>query len=75
MDTQDAASVLELAKFAKDGAQVGDVDTKGGVKYTITNIDDQTGQISWDIDYSYYPLQQDIDLQKRILFHLVHFRL
>jgi methyl-accepting chemotaxis protein len=51
MDTQDAASVLELAKFAKDGAQVGDVDTKGGVKYTITNIDDQTGQISWDIDY------------------------
>ena len=51
MDTQDAASVLELAKFAKDGAQVGDVDTKGGVKYTITNIDDQTGQISWNIDY------------------------
>jgi hypothetical protein len=51
MATQDAASVSELAKFAKDGAQVGDVDTQGGVRYTITNIDDQTGQISWDIDY------------------------
>ena len=51
MDTQDAASVSELAKFAKGNSKVGDTDIEGGVKYTITNIDDQTGQISWDIDY------------------------
>jgi len=51
MDTQDAASVSELAKFAKGNSKVGDTDIEGGIKYTITNIDDQTGQISWDIDY------------------------
>jgi len=51
MDTQDAASVSELAKFAKSNSKVGDTDIEGGVKYTITNIDDATGQISWDIDY------------------------
>ena len=43
MDTQDAASVLE--------AEVGDVKVSKGVKYTVTDIDPQTGKISWDIDY------------------------
>jgi hypothetical protein len=42
MDTQDAASVLEV--------EVGDVKTSGGNKYTVTDIDPQTGKISWDIE-------------------------
>ena len=52
MDTQDAASVLELAKVSKGGQfKVGDVETSKGVKYTVTKIDPTTGQISWKIDY------------------------
>ena len=52
MDTQDAASVLELAKVSKGGQfKVGDVQKSKGVKYTVTNIDPVTGQISWEIDY------------------------
>ena len=42
MDTQDAASVLEV--------EVGDVKTSGGNKYTVTDVDPQTGKISWDIE-------------------------
>ena len=52
MDTQDAASVLELAKVSKGGQfKVGDVQKSKGVIYTVTNIDPVTGQISWEIDY------------------------
>ena len=52
MDTQDAASVLELAKVSKGGQfKVDDVQKSKGVKYTVTNIDPVTGQISWEIDY------------------------
>ena len=52
MDTQDAASVLELAKVSKGGQfKVGDVQKSKGVEYTVTNIDPATGQISWKIDY------------------------
>ena len=52
MDSQDAASVLELAKVSKGGQfKVGDVQKSKGVKYTVTNIDPVTGQISWQIDY------------------------
>ena len=52
MDTQDAASVLELAKVSKGGQfKVGDVQKSKGVEYTVTNIDPVTGQISWEIDY------------------------
>jgi predicted transcriptional regulator len=52
MDTQDAASVLELAKISKGGQfKVGDVQKSKGVEYTVTNIDPITGQISWKIDY------------------------
>ncbi len=51
MDNQDAASVLELAKFSKGDYKVGDVQTEKGTKYTVTNIDSETGRISWDIEY------------------------
>ncbi len=52
MDTQDAASVLELAKISKGGQfKVGDIQKSKGVKYTVTDIDPVTGQISWQIDY------------------------
>ena len=52
MDTQDAASVSELAKFANktNKLKVGDTDTKKGVKYTITDIDPVTGGISWNVE-------------------------
>jgi len=33
------------------GAKVGDVKVNNGVKSTITNIDSETGAISWDVDY------------------------
>jgi len=33
------------------GAKVGDVKVDNGVKSTITNIDSETGAISWDVDY------------------------
>ena len=52
MNSQDVASVLELAKFAKDGDfKIGDTATEKGTKYTVTDIDPVTGQISWDVDY------------------------
>jgi len=33
------------------GAKVGDVKVSGGIKSTITNINPETGKISWDVDY------------------------
>lgn len=33
-------------------AKIGDVDEKGGVKTTVTNIDPETGQITWDVEYT-----------------------
>jgi len=43
MDSLDAYSVMEI--------EVGDVQVGGGVKTTVKNIDPETGQISWDVDY------------------------
>lgn len=51
MDTQDAADVLELAQFSKGEYKIGDTATERGVKYTVSNIDPETGRISWDVDY------------------------
>ena len=51
MNSQDAASVLELAKFSNGDYKVGDTAVEKGVKYTITNIDPETGGIDWDIEY------------------------
>ena len=51
MDTQDAASVLELAQFSKGEYTVGDTETEKGTKYTVTDIDPETGRISWDVEY------------------------
>jgi hypothetical protein len=33
-------------------AKVGDTKEGGGIITTITNIDPQTGQITWDVDYT-----------------------
>lgn len=33
-------------------AKIGDVDEKGGIKTTVTNIDPETGQITWDVEYT-----------------------
>ena len=33
------------------GAKVGDVRVSGGIKSTVTDIDLETGAISWDVDY------------------------
>ena len=51
MNTQDAASVLELAKTSKDGKiKVGDVAIEKGTKYVVTDVDPVTGGISWDVE-------------------------
>ena len=51
MDTQDAASVLELAKTSKDGEfKVGDVQIEKGTRYVVTDVDPVTGGISWDVE-------------------------
>jgi len=48
-------------------AKIGDTEVKGGIKTTVTNIDPETGQITWDVDYAanYKKLFKDItDLMK-----------
>ena len=51
MDTQDAASVSELAKTSKDGEfKVGDVQIEKGTRYVVTDVDPVTGGISWDVE-------------------------
>ena len=48
-------------------AKVGDTEVKGGIQTTVTNIDPETGQITWDVEYSadYQKLFSDItDLMK-----------
>ena len=50
MDTQDAASVSELAKKSNGDFKVGDVQVEKGTKYIVTDIDPVTGGISWDVE-------------------------
>jgi hypothetical protein len=42
--------------------KVGDTEKSGGIVTTITNIDPETGQITWDVDYDadYLKLFKDI---------------
>ena len=51
MDSLDAASVLELAQFSKGDYKIGDTETEKGTKYTVKDIDPETGRISWDVEY------------------------
>lgn len=41
----------QLFEDAIEELEVGDKKTSGGVEYTVSDIDPQTGRISWDIDY------------------------
>ncbi len=50
MDTQDAASVSELAKKSNGDFKVGDTAIERGIKYTVTNVDPVTGGIEWDVE-------------------------
>jgi hypothetical protein len=50
MDTQDAASVSELAKKSNGDFKIGDVQVEKGTKYIVTDIDPVTGGISWDVE-------------------------
>ena len=49
---------LKESKF-----NVGQVDVKKGVKSTVTDIDPNTGAVSWDIDYvpNIDKLVEDVD--------------
>ncbi len=38
-------------KYKLKEVEVGDVDIAGGVKSTVTDIDSETGAITWDVDY------------------------
>jgi len=33
-------------------AKIGDTQISGGIQTTVTNIDPETGQITWDVDYT-----------------------
>ena len=50
MDTQDAASVSELAKKSNGDFKVGDVQIEKGTKYIVKDINPVTGAISWDVE-------------------------
>jgi len=50
MDTQDAASVLELAKKSNGDFKVGDVQIEKGTRYIVKDINPVTGAISWDVE-------------------------
>ena len=50
MDTQDAASVLELAKVSKGDFKIGDTAVEKGTKYTVVDIDPVTGRIEWSVE-------------------------
>ena len=52
-------------------AKIGDTQEGGGVITTITNIDPQTGQITWDVDYTtdYKRLFKEITQLMIILIH------
>jgi len=41
----------QLFEDAIEEIEIGDTKTEKGVKYTVSDIDPQTGRISWDIDY------------------------
>lgn len=38
-------------KLTEDNFKKGDSSTSKGVKSTVSNIDDETGSVSWDIEY------------------------
>ena len=50
MDTQDAASVLELAKVSKGEFKIGDVQIEKGTRYVVKDINPVTGAISWSVE-------------------------
>ena len=72
MDTQDAASVLELAQFSKGEYTVGDTETEKGTKYTVTDIDPETGRISWDVEYvpAWDSVYKEFDGLRRVISKL-----
>ena len=41
----------QLFEKAIEEIMVGDTKTEKGVKYTVSDVDPETGKISWDIDY------------------------
>ena len=50
MNSQDVASVLELAKYADGKWKVGDTDISKGTKYTVTDVDPETGALAWSVE-------------------------
>ena len=72
MDTQDAASVLELAQFSKGEYTVGDTETEKGTKYTVTDIDPETGRISWDVEYvpAWDSVYKEFDYLRKVISKL-----
>ena len=72
MDSLDAASVLELAQFSKGEYKVGDTETEKGTKYTVTDIDPETGRISWDVEYvpAWDSVYKEFDDLRRVISKL-----
>jgi len=72
MDSLDAADVLELAQFSKGEYTVGDTETEKGTKYTVTDIDPETGRISWDVEYvpAWDSVYKEFDDLRRVISKL-----
>jgi hypothetical protein len=66
------ASVLELAQFSKGEYTVGDTETEKGTKYTVTDIDPETGRISWDVEYvpAWDSVYKEFDGLRRVISKL-----
>ena len=45
------SKAIDYKQLFEEPFKVGDVQVGGGVKTTVKNIDPETGQISWDVDY------------------------
>ena len=50
-------------RLKEEPIEVGDVKISNGSKTTVTNIDDQTGAISWEVEYipNFEKLYSDAD--------------
>jgi hypothetical protein len=64
MNSQDDASVLEI--------KIGDIQVSKGIKSTVSDIDPETGQVSWDIEYipAFDSVYKEFDSLQKIITQL-----
>ena len=64
MNSLDAANVLEI--------KVGDTKVEKGIKYTVADIDSETGKISWKVDYvpAFDSVYKEFDELRKVISQL-----